>query len=162
VARLSKDDWTAIRQQWEADQREGFDWLANDINGAVSRQAISKMAKKQGWSKGGEKVAQPKESCATKRERISKVAQPKTQIATKPKPMTIVEDDPDQFGTLDQLTDKQEVFVREYMVDWNATQAAIRAGYSADTANQIGYQLLHNPSVSDAPNSKLLKSIMLS
>jgi phage terminase small subunit len=33
------------------------------------------------------------------------------------------------------LTDKQEMFCREYLIDLNATQAAIRAGYSAKTAN---------------------------
>lgn len=35
------------------------------------------------------------------------------------------------------LTDKQEMFCREYLIDLNATQAAIRAGYSAKTANRI-------------------------
>ncbi|HHL3544235.1 TPA: terminase small subunit, partial [Klebsiella pneumoniae] len=29
------------------------------------------------------------------------------------------------------LTDKQDIFCREYLIDLNATQAAIRAGYSA-------------------------------
>ena len=37
---------------------------------------------------------------------------------------------------------KQEAFVREYLVDLSATQAAIRAGYSKKTAGQIGWQLL--------------------
>ena len=32
------------------------------------------------------------------------------------------------------LTDRQEMFCREYLIDLNATQAAIRAGYSANTA----------------------------
>lgn len=36
------------------------------------------------------------------------------------------------------LTDKQERFCQEYLVDLNATQAAIRAGYSNSTARQIG------------------------
>jgi len=36
-----------------------------------------------------------------------------------------------------KLTDKQEMFCREYIVDLNATQAAIRAGYSEKTANRI-------------------------
>lgn len=36
------------------------------------------------------------------------------------------------------LTAKQEMFCREYLVDLNATQAAIRAGYSPDSAKQIG------------------------
>ncbi|MDE9544784.1 terminase small subunit [Xenorhabdus bovienii] len=40
------------------------------------------------------------------------------------------------------LTDKQEMFCREYLVDLNATQAAIRAGYSEKTANRIAAQLL--------------------
>lgn len=46
-----------------------------------------------------------------------------------------------------KLTDKQELFAREFIVDLNATQAAIRAGYSEKTAEQQGYQLLHKTSV---------------
>ena len=41
-----------------------------------------------------------------------------------------------------KLTDKQEMFCKEYMIDLNATQAAIRAGYSEKTANEIGCQNL--------------------
>ncbi len=40
------------------------------------------------------------------------------------------------------LTDKQEAFCREYLIDLNATQAAIRAGYSEKTANEQGSQNL--------------------
>lgn len=40
------------------------------------------------------------------------------------------------------MTPKQEQFCREYLVDLNATQAAIRAGYSARTANREGTRLL--------------------
>ena len=40
------------------------------------------------------------------------------------------------------MTPKQAAFVREYSIDHNATRAAIRAGYSAKTAEQIGHQLL--------------------
>lgn len=40
------------------------------------------------------------------------------------------------------MTPKQQRFVEEYLVDLNATQAAIRAGYSAKTAGQIGEQNL--------------------
>ena len=36
------------------------------------------------------------------------------------------------------LTSKQQRFVAEYLIDLNATQAAIRAGYSAKTADKIG------------------------
>lgn len=47
------------------------------------------------------------------------------------------------------MTDKQQRFVDEYMVDLNATQAAIRAGYSAKSAEKIGHQLLEKTRVSN-------------
>jgi phage terminase small subunit len=40
------------------------------------------------------------------------------------------------------MTNKQTAFVIEYVRDWNATQAAIRAGYSPRTANRAGHRLL--------------------
>lgn len=46
------------------------------------------------------------------------------------------------------MTPKQEAFVREYLIDLNATQAAIRAGYSAKTAEQAGCRLLRDVQVS--------------
>lgn len=46
-----------------------------------------------------------------------------------------------------KLTPKQKRFVAEYMVDLNATQAAIRAGYSEKRASEIGYQLLQKTTV---------------
>lgn len=46
-----------------------------------------------------------------------------------------------------KLTPKQDRFVREYLIDLNATQAAIRAGYSPRTANEIGAMLTAKPHV---------------
>lgn len=40
------------------------------------------------------------------------------------------------------LTKKQKLFVEEYLIDLNATQAAIRAGYSPNNADKIGSELL--------------------
>lgn len=40
------------------------------------------------------------------------------------------------------LTQRQKRFCQEYLIDLNATQAAIRAGYSKNRANQTGYKLL--------------------
>lgn len=54
----------------------------------------------------------------------------------------------------DGLTDKQQAFVIEYMVDLNATQAAIRAGYSEHTAEQIGYENLRKPEIAAAIAAK--------
>ena len=48
------------------------------------------------------------------------------------------------------MTDRQNVFVQEYLKDLNATQAAIRAGYSQHTAYSIGQRLLRNVEISQA------------
>ncbi|GHU75840.1 hypothetical protein AGMMS49992_20530 [Clostridia bacterium] len=48
------------------------------------------------------------------------------------------------------MTPKQQRFVDEYMADLNATQAAIRAGYSEKTAYSIGSRMLNNVEVSQA------------
>jgi len=45
------------------------------------------------------------------------------------------------------LNDKQEMFCREYLIDLNATQAAIRAGYSEKTANRTGSENLSKPDI---------------
>lgn len=51
---------------------------------------------------------------------------------------------------MSDLTAKQALFVREYLIDLNATQAAIRAGYSKKTANEQGARLLAKASVKAA------------
>jgi phage terminase small subunit len=46
---------------------------------------------------------------------------------------------------VNKLTDKQKRFCQEYLIDLNATQAAIRSGYSEKTANVIGAENLSKP-----------------
>lgn len=53
-------------------------------------------------------------------------------------------------GDTSFMTNKQAAFVREYLVDSNATQGAIRAGYSLRTAEQQGCRLLTNVKVAQA------------
>ncbi len=48
------------------------------------------------------------------------------------------------------LKRKQKRFVEEYLIYLNATQAAIRAGYSVDTAYSIGAELLKKPEIKNA------------
>ena len=50
---------------------------------------------------------------------------------------------------MSKLTAKQEAFCEEYLIDLNATQAAIRAGYSEDTAAVIGCENLTKPNVAE-------------
>lgn len=58
---------------------------------------------------------------------------------------------------MNELTDKQKAFVNEYLIDLNATQAAIRAGYSAKNADKIGSQLLGKSRVSAEINKAMAK-----
>jgi phage terminase small subunit len=46
-----------------------------------------------------------------------------------------------------RLTKKNEAFCDEYLIDLNATQAAIRAGYSVESAGSIGSELLQKPEI---------------
>ena len=51
---------------------------------------------------------------------------------------------------MEKLTAKQARFVSEYIIDFNATQAAVRAGYSEKTAYSIGTENLRKPEIEKA------------
>ena len=55
------------------------------------------------------------------------------------------------------LTNKQKAFVKEYLVDLNATQAAIRAKYSKKTAGAIGEENLKKPDIAKAIQAEMDK-----
>ena len=50
---------------------------------------------------------------------------------------------------MSKLTAKQQAFCEEYMIDLNATQACIRAGYKEDNAKQMATENLSKPIVAD-------------
>lgn len=50
---------------------------------------------------------------------------------------------------MSKLTAKQQKFCDEYLIDLNATQAAIRAGYSENTASETGYENLRKPQLAE-------------
>jgi phage terminase small subunit len=56
-----------------------------------------------------------------------------------------------------KLTPQQRLFVREYLKDWNATQAAIRAGYSEKTAQEQSSRLLSKVMVQEAVRAAMEK-----
>ena len=53
------------------------------------------------------------------------------------------------------LTKKQKLFVEEYLIDLNATQAAIRAGYSPASAKEIGSENLTKPDIASRINKAM-------
>jgi len=61
-----------------------------------------------------------------------------------------------------KLNPKQQLFVEEYLIDFNATQAAIRAGYSENTAYSQGPRLLDNVEIQrgiEKGKQKLIKKL---
>ena len=56
---------------------------------------------------------------------------------------------------MSKLTNKQERFVEEYLVDLNAKQASIRAGYSEKTAAEMGYENLTKPHVQECIQERM-------
>jgi len=56
-----------------------------------------------------------------------------------------------------KLTAKQATFIQEYLIDLNATQAAIRAGYSEKTAKVVGYENLTKPYIAEAVQAAMDK-----
>ena len=59
-----------------------------------------------------------------------------------------------------QLNMKQQAFVDEYLKDFNATQAAIRAGYSEKTARSIGSENLKKPDIARAIKAAVAERAM--
>lgn len=56
-----------------------------------------------------------------------------------------------------KLKEKHERFAREYVIDYNATQAAVRAGYSEKTAKQTGSENLSKPDLKQYIDAELKK-----
>lgn len=131
---MARPDWGAIQKQFLADHAKSNispkDWCESQgINYATARRYVKKPAQ------SAQETAQKK----VRNAQIEKSAE------------ELIDDD--------GLTDQQRIFVAEYLKDSNATQAAIRAGYSKKTAEQIGYQLLQKTSVSHALGRQKKSSI---
>lgn len=123
---MAKPDWGELQQRFLSDHAatgvSPKEWCkAQGLNYATARRYIKKPFAQ---------IAQ-------------KSAQQKLRAAQKDKSADELVDD-------DGLTTQQRRFVAEYLKDGNATQAAIRAGYSKKSAEQIGYQLLQKTSVAQA------------
>ncbi|CZV53202.1 MULTISPECIES: terminase small subunit [Enterobacter cloacae complex] len=123
---MAKPDWGELQQRFLSEHAatgvSPKEWCeAQGLNYATARRYIKK----------------PSAQTA------QKSAQKKVRTAQKEQSANELVDD-------DGLTAQQRRFVAEYLKDSNATQAAIRAGYSKKSAEQIGYQLLQKTSVAQA------------
>lgn len=62
----------------------------------------------------------------------------------------------------DNLTPQQFLFVEEYLLDWNATRAALAAGYAEKSARVQGSRLLQHPNVRKEIQTRLKEKVMSS
>lgn len=58
------------------------------------------------------------------------------------------------------LSRKQQAFINEYLIDFNATQAAIRAGYSEKSAANIGWENVRKPEIAEVIQKRLQEKAM--
>ncbi|ECT8547631.1 terminase small subunit [Salmonella enterica subsp. diarizonae serovar 48:i:z] len=133
---MAKPDWGELQQRFLSDHAatgvSPKDWCeAQGLNYATARRYIKKSS-----AQSAQKNAQKKMRTAQKENCAKELM--------------------DDGG----LTAQQRLFVAEYLKDNNATQAAIRAGYSKKTAEQIGYQLLQKTSVAQAIAQQQKESLM--
>ncbi|MFH2559895.1 terminase small subunit [Klebsiella pneumoniae] len=123
---MAKPDWGELQQRFLSDHAatgvSPKDWCeAQGLNYATARRYLKKPTAQTAQKPAQKKLrTAQKEKCAEE----------------------LVEDD--------GLTDQQRLFVAEYLKDNNATQAAIRAGYSKKTANEQGARLLAKVSIAQA------------
>lgn len=135
---------------------------------AKSKEQPKKIKKTAAKSK---KTVEPqKVSAAVPDAIISKQPKPVTQKSGKAKPVKangkVAPDQVEQRSeTLEKVEDlaaafsslpiKQQIFIEEYLIDANATQAAIRAGYSMASAYAIGSRVRHIPAVAAIIEARL-------
>lgn len=61
---------------------------------------------------------------------------------------------------MSKFTDKQQAFINEYLKCWNATEAALRAGYSKRTARSIGHENLTKPDIAKEISKRIEEMVM--
>ena len=134
-AKISEKEYERLRGIWENDARPGFTWLVRENGLDVSPPAVRKVADRNGWKKVSQvSVSGEKPGFSAKK--------PKRETLPKKPRKKIVEE---AEGA--PLSDVEERFCIEYMKDWNALQAAIRAGIPKGTATRRSSQLKRSPRI---------------
>lgn len=162
MARMTPEQWANIRKAWEADPDASAADIVRKLGYEVSVQAVNKRVRTENWAKRGKTATTAKVSKVSKT-KVSKVSTQPLKLSTETKPdnqrkqihsfnVMDLEGESASAGESEnspseELSPEQEIFVREYMIDWNATKAVIRAGLSPNRAGKRGWELLQKPAV---------------
>jgi phage terminase small subunit len=148
MAKLSLEQWAEVRKERE-ESKTPYRALAEKWD--VSDVAIIKRAKKEGWKDSDSETVEKKVSAKVRKLKDANQKVSANQVANhEPSPINPLTASALTSCAIDQLLEKQACFVREYAVDFNGTQAAIRAGYSERTAQEQASRLLSNVMVQAA------------
>lgn len=154
--KLNEKEWANVRAHWERDKREGFTWVVKELCLPVSPNGVKKKANQAGWKKISEPHEPAAKSSASRKAGSALVARTRSEPKSEPREPATDEITPfktRETPTLDQLDEdepRQGLFVREYVKDLNGTQAAIRTGYSVDSARSQAADLLTKPNIQAA------------
>ncbi len=153
---LDSKDWERIRKAWETDERTTFVWLPEFLKIKVSRQAIEKRCKAEGWKKGEKlRPAPAPKPRKRKPKKYPKVAPKVRKVALETDatynatsdPLATKSDVAEKVINNSALTEFEQLFALEYLKDFNATDAARRAGFSGKNPRAFGYKTLQSPAV---------------
>lgn len=124
----------------EIDYKNGMKYKEIADKYGVSLNTVKSWKQRYKWTKNIEKVCiqnSKKYAHKIEKEKVFKKEIPKEEI---------------EILISDELTDKQRLFCIFYMQNFNATQAAIKAGYSKETASIIGFENLRKPNIKNYLN----------
>jgi len=150
--KLSPVQWAEARNVWETDPRDGFAWLPTQLSLPISRESVRKKAASEKWRKKPESFATPANTWNGNKVALTisgnlgatlEAQNAEEARAYKTRETPILDE-------LDEDEPRQGLFVREYCKDLNGTQAAIRAGYSVDSAKEQASRLLSNANIQAA------------
>ncbi len=127
-------NWDEIRNEYET-SKITLQALADKHDVKIG--TLKSRKSREGWSRN------PTKKDATKNQKVATLK--KKDASPQSEPEIIKEDELDS----DRLTDKQRLFCFHYVKSFNATQSAIKAGYSLDTAHVQGPRLLGNVRVKE-------------
>jgi hypothetical protein len=130
--KLTPEQWLQVRKTWEADPRPTLPWLIVEMKLPVSAEGLRLRAKAECWSKLGESNAMLETSAPP-----SMHPQPREKAL-----IGAVIAPASPTPNLDALALREQMFVREYSVSRNGSQAVIAAGYAKSGARTQACRLL--------------------
>lgn len=133
-------DWKVIRDEWEKNDVT-FKELADKYG--VKDGTVRNRKNREKW----ERKISVKSPKTVKAKRGASTVKKKNDVTKREIPIVTGDDYPIDLSENLDLNDRQQMFCYYYLKNFNAKLAAIRAGYSPDTAHVQGSQLLSNPKI---------------